>query len=72
VGESGDGGTGERRGDDTASEGDLRVNEGLVDVDAVEMLRESLGFAAREASMLADYVLMICVLCVLEADGCVE
>jgi hypothetical protein len=52
VGESGDGGTGDRRGDDTASEGDLRDNEGLVDVEAVEMLRESLGFAALEASIL--------------------
>jgi hypothetical protein len=53
VGESGDGGTGDRRGDGITSEGDLRDSEGLVDVEAVEMLRESFGLAALEASMLS-------------------
>ena len=52
----GDGETGERSGAIATGEGRLSCSEGrlLVDWAAVEMLRESLGLTAREASMLAD------------------
>ena len=47
---------GERRGAMATGEGRLSWREGrlLVDWAAVEMLRESLGLTAREASMLTD------------------
>jgi len=47
VGVIGDGGTGDFRG----AMGDLRDRAGLL-TDAVEMLKDNLGFADREASML--------------------
>jgi hypothetical protein len=54
VGLIGDGGTGDLKG----AMGDLRARAGLLVVVAVEMLRDSLGLADREASILEMSVLI--------------
>jgi len=55
VGLRGDGGTGDFMGDLSGVMGALRDRAGLVDeAAAVEMLRDNLGFADLEASMLTD------------------
>lgn len=54
VGVSGDGGTGDFIGDLRGAMGDLRDRTGLLAA-AVEMLKDNLGFADREASMLTVF-----------------
>jgi len=58
VGVRGDGGTGEFKGDLNGAMGDLSDSDGLV-AWAVEMVKDNLGFPAREASML----MVFCLIC---------
>ena len=54
VGLIGDGGTGDLRGDLNGAKGDITDKAGLL-VEAVEMLKDNLGLAVREASMLSVF-----------------